>query len=212
MWLTKNDLILCATARGAGILQGFDLTLPSDPEAEMESALPRLIDQGMLEPITGGDFELRFSPLGQLMIDLISKPWIWMQIDNQKSGVLRRIYIRDAFYLCVDEVSGDLNLLLLPSIPLLIGAYAEALEGIRSPVWQGSPDELQNSTDLVPYLQIMGFRCGKELLMSVCDDGRSCTICSGNTDYQVYTEETLTNKLSMWLLQGLKEGVEINGQ
>lgn len=122
--LSEFEWKLCALALEHEKIPGFpelDLNLE---EGNQEEARKNLLQENMLEETENG---YQFTPLCQYFFTLMSEADAWFMLEKEGQSFIRRIYVKDADYLCVDEKEQGITLLLLPILPLAVGAVADAI-------------------------------------------------------------------------------------
>lgn len=123
--LTEFELRMCAAVLGYERLEGFDEDDREIIEPDVEITRQRLIEKHIVEK---KDDDYQLTALSQFMIRLMGEADAWLGVWNKEQDLTRRIYVKGADYLCVDEKENELTFLLLPILPFAIGAYADALE------------------------------------------------------------------------------------
>ena len=136
MKLSLNAIEICKNKFGKGELRGFDLSGGADKNEMSRSAAYAVFDEldeaGMLVMADG---ELHISALGQHILNMMLTPELFLVLDSGLKEVCVRVYIRDAYYLCVLEnkaITSDTNaerftLELVPGFEQVVGAFVYAL-------------------------------------------------------------------------------------
>lgn len=204
MLILKKELMLCLTARGYDDVPGFEDAAAPLTQAEQVGVRERLLHHNLLETAEEENSGYRFSAFGQVILDTVGKPDAWLEIRNSMTPVHRRIYIRDAFYVCAEEDKEMLLVSILPSLPLVIGGYASALKG---PADNQMPlEEFEPAWESGQKVITLRVCCdGKALIMEVTDNGIVKTTGNGTATFSSFSRETCTNAATMWLLNSLKE-------
>lgn len=196
MFITKESFRACAGIMGFESIRGMEFEENEISEEKMEMLFAEMKDTEVLEP--AGNGSLKVSALMQMMINMMTTPEVWLHAVNRKTGMDRCLYFRDYYYLLVGEKKGILNMEFLPTLELVIGAYAEVLEGI---------DKADDQTDIL----IEGDSPKGELVIRFSGSARAVR----EMDYQIedleYTEVDCINEITGWILRGLEE-VEKNEQ
>lgn len=208
MKLTELELQLCAVAFDKE-LKGLELPeISSEWDEEywtqrQQEVKGKLLEEGMMELIDG---KYRFSDFGQLVLNILGDAECWLVIKNDELGAVRRIYVKGANYLCLDQEEDGLRILYLPLLPLAVGAYAQIIGNIQSSLDIGDSDSMKDIWEKeVPYLYLYGCSGSTELNIEMIRGGVAKKTKSGETSYVLYTEESCVNAITMWLLKGLKE-------
>lgn len=204
MLLLKKELILCLAARGYDAAPGFMDEVAPLTQQEQSGIRERLIGHKLLEETDTAESGYRFSALGQVILDTVGAPDAWLEVRNEMAAVHRRIYLRDAFYVCMEEDHEMLLVSILPSLPLVIGGYASALKGVSgdAPLTEQLQPLWENSQQVI---RLRAHCDQQELLMEIADSGVVRTTVAGAADFSPFTRESCTNTVTMWLLNTLKE-------
>lgn len=163
----------------------------------------RLITNGLIEL---DDDMYRISSLGQHILKMISVPDAYIEIKNLKTTNERKIYSKGIDYLCIECYENKYLINLLPALPLAVGAYASAIEGVRKYVGKESLEDAWYTED-ISYI-IYGTSQRKEIKMSVVEteDGSVMRVDEPEgTAFKLYSESECVNEITAWLLDSLRE-------
>lgn len=203
MRIPKKELILYLYARGHQDIPGF---VPEDPdftEEDRSVIRERLMQHPFFEKGEPGDAPYRLSALGQVFLDTIGSPEAWLEVRNTKASILRRFYICGGFYVYLEEVEDFCDIDLLPTIALMIGGYASAMEGLQQeehPL-SAQPQTLWDQDSV--FLQIKVCCDTDEMRLDICDNGIARKTDGAEESYVQLSEESCTNGITMWLLNHL---------
>jgi len=190
LFITKESFRACAGIMGYASVRGMEFEENEISEERMEMLFAEMKDAEVLEP--AGNGSLRVSALMQMIVNMMTTPEVWLHAVNRKTGMDRYLYFRDYYYLLAGEKEGILSLQFLPTLELVIGAYAEVLEGI---------DTADEETDIL----IEGDSPKGGLVIRFDGSARA----EREMDYLIedieYTEVSCTNEITGWLLRGLEE-------
>ena len=122
--LSEFEWKLCALALGYDRLLGFpeyDLNLD---EGDRDEVRKSLLEKNMLEEKEGN---YQFTPLCQYFFRIMHEADAWIMVEKEENHFVRRIYVKGADYLSVEGQEQEISLLLLPLLPLAVGAIADAV-------------------------------------------------------------------------------------
>lgn len=223
MKLSFNAIQICKNKYGRGDLYGiennnFSTSKYESPE-DTANVFEELIQSDMIDL---QNETVQISALGQHILNMMIRPEIFFMIDNNWLSVNVRIYIKNAFYLCVVEnklITSETDserfiIELLPGFDQVIGAFVYALYNKST---DNSEDiELYDSNsnpDIESDFRITGLSNNSELRM--CGNIKGNTICYQITETtdEDFAETTiaetdlssLVNKLSGWMFNKLSE-------
>lgn len=190
MRLSETEFWLCAFYFGYTEIPGMAAIEINQQNVDREKVRKHLSEQRVMEL---ENETYAFTPLGHYIFHTIGDADAYILIDG-KAGK-RMIYIRDENYICMDQKEGWVKIYLLPSLPLVIGAFANALEE--------------------PEVELEG-KAGQEeiILQIVCSkEGRLVyQKCGKAESYKEYEKANCVNDITLWLLSGLgKKRGSING-
>lgn len=218
MRLSLRALELCRTKLNKGFFCGFQEMDESILDGISEESAKRDFDEltrnGVISLFEGN---VHISPLGQHIFHMMLEPDQYIMVDYAESSVCVRIYIRDAYYLCViadktvisEDEYNRYTLKLLPRLELVIGSFAYALQRNETHASIEDRDDRQASS----FIQIIGkaWNQDREIIseFTVCGDCHE-----GNIRYQVAdtTEgldelecepSELINKLTGWMFENI---------
>ena len=226
MNLSYNAIQICKNKYGHGELCGisgndFSFSEYSAPEDTAE-VFDELLKAEMIEL---NNDKVNISALGQHLINMMISPDLFCMIDNDWLSVNVRIYIKDAFYLCVlenklitsENDSARFTIELLPGFNHIVGAYVYALyDKSTEDSDKNSFNEIVNNPEENPDFQITGF-CGDSKL-NICGNIIGNTMCykteeifGGKEIKPSVTESdvsTLVNIISGWMFKNLSVFIE----
>ena len=132
MKLTIEEIEICRRKCGKGSLMGFEKTGSLDRELSEEEAdrvFDRLAENGLIEIF---EDSIRLSAFGHFLISIMSEPEQFIMLENPTNGTITRLYLRNAYYLCVIEYKNAgrdrLILELLPDLKQVVGSFVFALQ------------------------------------------------------------------------------------
>lgn len=137
MRLSLRALELCRIKLNKGIFCGFQEVNTSILDGISEESARRDFDELTRNGVISlSDGNVHISPLGQHIFHMMLEPEQYIMVNYIGNCVCVRIYIRDAYYLCVMEdkavTSEDdysrYTLELLPKLELVVGSFVYALE------------------------------------------------------------------------------------
>lgn len=212
MHLRKEELALCLGARGYTDVPGFGEAEIERMQRKQQEIRRHLMENGLVEPGDSSETGYRFSALGQVILDTVGAPEVWLEVRNGRAGIHRRLYLRDAYYVCADEDRQMLHIMLLPSLPMMIGGYASALAGLAY-TEQMDDEQLQKAGEaMTPFIQISAC-CGESKLeLEIGDQGVARKTTDGETIVTRFSEETCTNGITLWMLEHLQERRKDRGE
>lgn len=137
MRLSLRALELCRTKLNKGVFCGFQEVDTSILDGISEESSRRDFDELTRNGVISlSDGNVLISPLGQHIFHMMLEPEQYIMVDYMGNCECVRIYIRDAYYLCVMEdksvTSEDdysrYTLELLPRLELVVGSFVYALQ------------------------------------------------------------------------------------
>lgn len=136
MRLSLKTIEICRRKYGKGDFYGFDqmneFLLEDLVQEDVESDFEELLQNGILEV---SEDEIHFNALGHHIFNMMITPEQYIVIENGAKKMSIRIYVRNAYYLCVIEDQNirdydDYNkykVKLLPDLNLVVGAFVHGL-------------------------------------------------------------------------------------
>lgn len=198
MVLDEFELNLCAAALGLDHLAGFDLLTPDEKDMpEAGKVREHLAEEGILE---SADSSLHLSALAQYMFRIMSAPDAWFLCRNEENHSIRRIYVLDADWLCADQKDGTVGLQLLPVLHFALGALADFLDCVQQPA---DPEAALSWTE--PLVHFEGKSGASELKFDISREGTVRIPAAEQEQLLPYSVDACVNRVSMWLLTGLRE-------
>ena len=195
MIISKENLLVAIELLGHNEVKGIKNDIKEIHDDKMEILWDELVREGMVDK---NEAEMwNFSPLGQMIVNLVTSPEIWFSIENSVKAQKRFFYIRNCYYLYVDECDHVMLLDFLPNLRLMIGAYAQMFEGL---------DDAN-----VPQIHLIAEGNDNKFELFFDETNRAKRIVNGMINELTYTEETCTNELTQWLFRQLKE-VNLNDE
>lgn len=137
MKLSLKTIAMCQMKYGRGRFCGFeniDATILDDiSKFELQSIMLELMENEIVEY---KDECFQLSPYGLFLCRMMHTPEQYLIIDNKLTEICVRIYVYNAFYLCVveDKAGGvflhenNYIVKLLPKIELVVGSFAYAIQ------------------------------------------------------------------------------------
>ena len=185
MKISSEGLQLCAGIRGFKSIKGLKAVEIDENslKTKAESIRQELFDEKMIVTKTDDENSLVFSALGELIINVMAQPDVWLSFDNTE--VCRYVHIKDEIYIYTVLIEGYYYITLLPALPLVFGACADAMDDKEKTLYVEG-----ESNNTVLKLTI------DKGEISVIEDG------SGKTDEE---DELFINKLIQWIIFGLKD-------
>jgi len=206
MYITVDEFMLCAHAKGYENIKGFENWEETTDfnGYGRESFAKHLLSSGILEKKKtedGNERQYIFSPLGQLYMEVMSSPDSWIRTENLSTGSQRYIYSKNFYFLSVDVQDNCLSILLLPTIQLLVGAYACTWPSLTmaAPL----PEAEKSWEDGKLVYELSGESFTGKLHISVCDNGSARKAVDEEIEYSSFSEETYTNAVTQWFLKGI---------
>lgn len=203
MLLKKKEFLVCLHARGYENVMGFEEAMPDMNEQTGQSIKTHLIDLKLLERDPRTQEGYRFSAFAQVILDTIGKPEVWLEIHHLKMGIRRGLFLRNAFYVCVEEAGENVIIDILPSLPIFIGGYASLLKDIRG---DGAAEAQQvdwQQENLLAEVCVCGD--GEKLVLEIDQHGVTRQTCSGGVAFRRHTQESGTNAITQWILNVLRQ-------
>ena len=136
MELSLGAIAICSRKYGKGPLCGFSTNIEGDADAVTSEAMQRIYDELVAnELIVLSEEEVHISALGQHILNMMISPELLVMLENRVRKVNLKIYIRNAYYLCILEQGNSTNpaaerkirLELLPGLKEVVSAFAYAL-------------------------------------------------------------------------------------
>lgn len=136
MKLSLSAIALCRLKINKGNLYGFEQVsesiLDNLSEERIKQDLDDMIQNGL---IVFSDDDIHISALGHHIFGMMSEPEQYVMLENIANKICIRIYIRNAYYLCIIEdwkesesrKSDRFVFELLPKMDLVIGSFVYAL-------------------------------------------------------------------------------------
>lgn len=203
MLLKKKELLICLCARGYENAVAAEETLPDMDEQSRQSLKTALAGLGLLESDPQVEGGYRFSAFGQVILDTIGKPDVLLEADHLKRNIRRSLYLRDAFYVCVEEMDEDVMIDLLPSLPIFIGGYASLLKELRGAAAGEATQADWKQDDQLIRVSIGA--AGKTVVMEIDEHGVTRQTDADGVTFKRHTQESGTNAITMWMLNALKQ-------
>lgn len=222
MKFSERVISICKMKMGKGEFIGFedidnslvDNISPKDAVTDFNSMLEN-------EIITYEDDDIHLSALGQHICNMLISPEIYINIDNVLDEVGMKLYIRNAYYLCVleyqDEISPDgchyYNFELLPALDMMVSAFVHTLYKKNRPV---SPD----FNTAVPDFNIYGkaYNESREIFADMMIKGNYHDASMVTYKFFDMTNEEVTeikdqvsaliNQITMWTFDQLKKNTK----
>lgn len=187
MRISSEALQICLGIRNYEEIKGIKPFVVDEEtlKTNSESIREELINAGLFELKADKD-EYIFSALGDLIINMMAKPDVW--ISFEKNGVKTNIYIRGEIYAHVAFSEGYCDIILLPSLPLVFGACADAIDDA-------------NNTDSKMFIE--GESNNSKLQLTI-ENGNTIILVdeSGKVDSR---DDLFINSLIQWIIFGLKD-------
>lgn len=210
--LSEFEMRLGMSAFGVYEVKGFEALQMDVSSIDKEELKRKFTEQDIMERTEKGTY--RFTALGSYMFRILAEADAWIRIEDEERALFRWIYVKGADYLCVDRIGEMLSFVFLPLLPVAIGAYADALEGI------GGNRSLDNGESDCDWKAV--YEQGKEFLkisgeintqdfMRYCFVRQDSGLCvgkwsvNGDEEYELVWEDIVVNKITSWLLQGLNK-------
>lgn len=190
MRLSEIEFWLCASYLGYTEIPGMETKETDKLKIDREKVRRNLAEQEVMEL---GNETYAFTPLGQYVFHTVGKADAYIRIEGKKGK--RRLYVKDENYICIDQNEEQLEIYLLPSFPLVIGAYADALEE--------------------PEVELEGKAGQEEMKLQIAspEEGKIVYQKWGVLEvYKEYEKADCVNDITSWLLSSLGSKREsING-
>lgn len=187
MILSVSELRLSAFIKYQSEIPGFDKEDIDESQLMQEVLADRLFEQGILEK-AGDEIELEgdycFSALGDAVINCAVDPDVWISIKNDDIGTIRRVFIKNELYICMDEYKGMLHIVFLPLLPMVFGAIADSFDSNTN--WKEDITEEKNKK---LHRTVEGISDGKKLEMNISDS----------------IDESVFQSIIQWVIGGLKD-------
>lgn len=223
MKLSFNAIQICKNKYGCGELYGIENNNFSTSRYESPEDTANVFEELTQSDLIDLQNEtVQISFLGQHILNMMINPEIFFMIDNNWLSVNVRIYIKNAFYLCVVEnklITSETDserfiIELLPGFDQVIGAFVYSL--YNKDTENSEEIELYDSNynpDLESDFRITGLSNNSEL--RICGNIKSNSICyqitettnkdSAETTIAETDLSSLVNKLSGWMFNKLSE-------
>ena len=133
MRISVATLEFCRKKYGKGALCGFEDADDGATESKSENDIELLYDELKgNEMLAFSEDTVHLSTLGQHILNMMLNPDLFILVDNRVLKTVIRIYIRNAYYLCVLEnadLANDSKIIieLLPSLKEVVSSFAYAL-------------------------------------------------------------------------------------
>lgn len=203
MLLKKKELLICLYARGYENVLDIEEALPDMDEQTRQSLRTHLVAQKLLEQDPRVQEGYRFSAYAQVILDTIGKPDVRLDMHHLKLDIRRSLFLRDAFYVCVEDAGENVIIDLLPSLPIFIGGYASLLKDLREAgTGDAEPTAWEGEDQLV---QVCLCCAGEKLMMEIDRHGITRETGADGVIFKRYTQESCTNAITMWMLNSLKQ-------
>lgn len=203
MLLKKQELLTCLYARGYENIMCFEELQPDKDEQTRQNFKACLMEQKLLEQDPQNQEGYRFSAVAQVILDTIGKPDVWLEVIHLKKGIRRGLFLRDAFYVCVEEMEENVTIDLLPSLPIFIGGYASLLKDIRgNDTGKTEPVSWGHSIQLV---KVCIYGSGEKLMMEIDEHGVTRETGAEGVAFSQHSQESCTNAITMWVLNALRK-------
>jgi len=202
MLLTKEEFLICLRARGYDHVLGADISQPEADVQLRQRIKDHLLKLELLEPDLQKPDRFRFSAFAQAIVDTIGKPDVWLELQNLKLGIRRFLYLRDAFYVYVEDAQENVKVDLLPSLPLFIGGYASVLRDLRDVQAGKAEPEDWRLTDLL--VQINVCHSEEKLTMEIDRNGITKQSEGKAVSFTRHNQLTCTNAITAWVLDALQ--------
>ena len=190
LFITKDSFRICAGIMGYETVRGLEFDEKEFSEEREELLWEEMKEAGAIEQTENGPWKV--SALMQMMVNMMTTPEVWLHAADRQTGMDRYFYFRDYYYLFVEEREGILSMEFLPRLELVIGAYAEVLEGIN---------KADEQTDII----IEGDSPKGELVIRFAGSATAEREMDFQIDDVEYTEVSCTNEITGWILRGLEE-------
>lgn len=226
MNLSYNAIQICKNKYSHGELCGITFNDSSSSKYSSPEDTADVFDELLKgEMIELNNNKVNISALGQHLLNMMINPDLFCMIDNDWLSANVRIYIKDAFYLCVlenklitsESDSSRFIIELLPGFYHVVGAYVYALNNKNTEDSdKNSLNEFVNNPEDNPDFQITGFCCDSKL--NICGNIIGNKMCykteetfDGKEIEPSVTESdvsTLVNSISSWMFKNLSEFIE----
>lgn len=202
MLLEKRELLLCLYARGFTNIMEFQDLPPDMTEKNVQDMKKHLLEQKLLEENPREGMTFRFSAYGQVIIDTVGKPEVWVDIHHLKHGIRRSLFLSGAFYVCVEERGDEVLVDVLPSLPIFIGGYASLLRDLR----QQSEVQSWDSDAQLVRISLHGKNSRREL--EIDEHGTARQTDENGETFVCHTQQSCTNAITDWVLNALRQREE----
>ncbi|MBE5912024.1 MAG: hypothetical protein E7276_12790 [Pseudobutyrivibrio sp.] len=200
--LNVADLLLCTYALRNENPKGIVLDDWSIVDSDLNKdsyKLESLFKEGILTLV---DNETVFSDWGQRLTDIIVNPDVWIELCNKNVNYKRYIYLSGVDYICLDLYENDeVRLSLLPTIPLLIGAYAKMIELFV--IDNVAHSKIVGSVEEHKMVEVRGEAQNASFYLCVNEDGQVDIRTNVVEDSFYYIEVKCVNTLTEWIFRNL---------
>lgn len=174
-------------------------------EIKVNSLIDAMLKENILEAEPEGI--LRFSSWGQRLAEIITYPQIWLSIHNNLLHQTRYICIEGVDYVSIEICGRNAKVLFIPTIELLIGAYASMLtvnknvkDDTKSPIETG-----YGKTGSVEYISVRMITASREESIEITAHERMCTVSEAGRNEQEYDEEKCVNHITELILAEMQD-------
>jgi len=212
MRLSLRALEICRVKYGKGIFCGMELVEESYfdelAEADIRKDYDILLQNEMIENATG---TIRISALGQHILGMLVAPEQYIMINNVADSVCVRVYIKNAYYLCVledkkveayDEYDRYI-VELLPNLDLVVGSFVHAIH--REEAASLMVDDGQNPLEIVGKAWNKDGEVCSEITISgeYFEEGIHCQMLKPVKEEFDCESYRLINKITEWVLKNI---------
>jgi hypothetical protein len=181
---------------GFDTLQGIEYQGRDFDEEYLEVLWEEMLESELIVPDEEGeDGGMRISDLGQFIINTAAEPEICIHIANKVTGAKRTVYVRNYYYMFIDERDEVLSIDLIPTIDLILGAIAEAIE---TPEGKTADLMIEASAGL------------DTLVYDFNGEGEGFRMENGTGTMIEYDDEVCLSELADWMLKMMRKGEEEN--
>ena len=191
MNISISELLACMYADDREVLTGFDMTQYGDVPFDENEVNGNLVEEELFEK-EGEDGKYGLSSFGAFCMNVISNPDVWLVIKNSQQELTRRIFIRDEYYLYLDEVEDRIIGDVLPSLPIVFGGCAKMLE-------------ISDSEEEGIIVEGFGKSGDTDILFDIYSDNTYVLTIADETKQSKYNETDLLNTIIQWIISGLKD-------
>lgn len=202
MLLKKYELLMSLYARGHNNIMNFDGVQPETDDEAPARYRARLLELELLETDPENPAGYRYSAYGQVILDTIGQPDAWVEVLDPVRGFRRCLFLRDAFYICVEELGEEVAVDLLPSLPIFIGGYASMLTDLRD--LEPGEAAAEDWTAEAQLLRAGVYSGDESLVLEISPRGVARETTSDAVTYRRHSQESCTNAITQWMLHALK--------